>query len=224
MAVAFTVWNRPHYLRQVLDSWAKVRGISDVLLDFWCEPGCAESVAMCEAVDFADRRVRVNPTRLGDWRNVQQSLDGVFEDVPYAIVATDDHLTSSDVLELHAWYRDTYADDQTVLTLVSGRNPGAVEGGPAAVWRSQLMGWLPGFHQDRWEMLTSYWDSANATERGWWGWISERWCFSGDFDILKPALSRAQDIGEIGNRPVVMFDWHRSKCYNEDYPPRNTSS
>ena len=218
MAVVFTVWNRPRYLRQVLDSWAKVRGIGDVLLDFRCEPGCEESVAMCKAVDFADRRVHVNPVRLGDWRNVQQSLDRAFEIVPYAVQATDDHITSADVLELHTWHRDTYVNDQSVLTLCAGRNPEAAEGGPAAVWRGQIMGWLPGFHRDKWAMLTPRWDESNATERGWWGWISEHWCFSAGFYILRPALSRAQDIGEVGSRPVNMFEWHRSKCYSEDYP------
>lgn len=191
-----------------------------MLLDFWCEPGCDESVAMCEAVDFADRRVHVNPVRLGDWRNVQRSLDSVFEVVPYAVVATDDHVTSADVLELYAWHRDAYADDQSVLALCAGRNPDPAEGGPAAVWRGQVMTWLPGFHRDRWEMLAPHWDESNATVRGWWGWISERWCFAGGLDILKPALSRAQDIGEVGGRPVIMFDWHLSKCYSEDYPPQ----
>lgn len=220
MAVALTVWNRPHYLRRVLDSWEKARGIGDVLLDFWCDPGCDEAVAMCEAVDFAPKRIHVNPVRLGDWRNVQQAFSGAFEVAPYVIHSPDDNIASSDILELHAWYRDTYADDQSVIATGAGRNPDPAGGGPAAVWRSQVMSWMSGFHRDRWEMIAPYWEESNATVRGWWGWMSERWCFPGGYDILRPALSRAQDIGEVGNRPVVMFDWHLSKCFSEDYPPQ----
>ena len=221
MAVSLIAWNRPHYLRQVLDAWAKVRGVGDVLFDCWCEPGCEEAVALCESVDYADRRVHVNPVRLGNWRNTQRSMDGSFEVAPYVIQAVDDNVPSADILELHAWHRDNYADDQSVLALAAGRNPDPAEGGPAAIWRTQVMGWLPGFQRDRWEMLSARWDGADHPQRGWWGWISESWCFPCGLDILRPALSRAQDIGEVGSKPLpYSFDMIYSKCFSEDYPPQ----
>ena len=57
MVVTFTVWNRPHYLRQVLDAWSAVRGIGDAVLEFHCEPGCDEAVDLCLGVGFAERHV-----------------------------------------------------------------------------------------------------------------------------------------------------------------------
>ena len=53
LTVAFTVNNRPHYLKETLESWSRVWGIEDTHLIFRCEPGCPEAVQLCESVDFA---------------------------------------------------------------------------------------------------------------------------------------------------------------------------
>ena len=50
--IALTVHNRPEYLKPVLESWAQVRGIERAEMIFRCEPGCDETVALCEAVDL----------------------------------------------------------------------------------------------------------------------------------------------------------------------------
>ena len=71
MVVTFTVWNRPHYLRQVLDAWSAVRGIGGAVLEFHCEPGCDEAVDLCLGVGFAERHVLVNKERLGAAANTK---------------------------------------------------------------------------------------------------------------------------------------------------------
>ena len=220
MAVAFTVWNRPRYLEQVLAAWSRVRGVEDSRLLFCCEPGCEESAEMCRAVSFADASVTVNDVRLGAMLNTKNALDSAFGDSDYAVLATDDFLPSTDVLELHRWHRDNYADDPTVLSLVCGRGV-AAEGGPAAVWRCQVMGWLPGFHQGKWAMLSERWEESARVAGGWYPWIDEQWCFARGYDILLPALSRAQDIGEVGSQPLPCpFDQIESRCFSPHYPPQ----
>lgn len=214
MVVTFTIWNRPAYLRQVLDGWAQVRGVDSVLLQFTCEPGCPEAVELCRAVDFAETRVQVNDNQLGAMLNTQWALDSAFRFAPYAILATDDFLPSDDVLELHAWHRDNYRDDSSVLSLVCGRGD-AVGGGPAAVWRSQIMGWLPGFHVEKWAMLTRHWTESDQVPGGWYPWIDTRWTMGRGYDILLPALSRAQDIGEVGGTGAAP-----SRCFSPHYEPQ----
>lgn len=218
MVVAFTVWNRPHYLRRVLDAWSQVRGISDAVLLFCCEPGCDEAVQMCRDVDFAERQVLVNEERLGATANTKQALDLGCELSDYAILASDDFVPSEDVLELHAWHRDGYRDDPSVLALACWRGI-AADGGPAAVWRTQTIGWLHGFHREKWALLSPVWMESPPGD--WYTWIDEAWCRGRGYDILRPALSRAQDIGEAGYQPLPCpFDQIQSQCFSPHYPPQ----
>jgi hypothetical protein len=217
MAVAFTVWNRPQYLRRVLDAWSRVRGVQDVLLQFWCEPGCEEVVSMCRDADFAAAtHVHVNPARLTINPNTRQALDGAAEHSDYVILGCDDYLPADDILELNAWHRDEYRDDPTVLALVPGRAPHAAAGGPAAVWRTQLMGAVPGLCRDKWQLLSARWDEMGDH---WWQWVDDCWTMGGPgYDILQPALSRVQDIGEVGS--LGERSYTSSHCFSEHYAPQ----
>jgi len=214
VVVAFTTWNRPHYLERVLDAWSRVRGIGSASLLFSCEPGCREVTEMCEAVTFADWTVTVNECQTGAMLNTRRALDAAFRLSDYAILATDDFLPSTDMLELHAWHRDNYRDDPSVLALVCGRGD-AADGGPAAVWRSQVMGWLPGFHAAKWAVLSERWEESARVPGGWYPWIDSRFLLTGEYDVLLPALSRAQDIGEAGGTGAAP-----SRCFSEHYPPQ----
>jgi hypothetical protein len=218
MAVAFTVWNRPHYLAQVLEAWSRVRGISDAVLLFSCEPGCDEAVDLCKGVDFAEGRVLVNSDRLGASLNTRQALDLGCRVSDYVIQATDDFVPSDDVLELNAWHRDRYRDDPSVLSLVCQRQEAGVEGGPAAVWRTQITGWLPGFHREKWQRVSPHWTDPDLE---WYSWIDLAWCQAQGLDILRPALSRAQDIGEVGWQPLpYAFDLIQSQSFSPHYDPQ----
>ena len=217
MVVTFTVWNRPHYLRQVLDAWSAVRGIGGAVLEFHCEPGCDEAVDLCLGVGFAERHVLVNKERLGAAANTKAALDSGCARSDYAILAADDFVPSDDALELHAWHRDSYRDDPTVLALSCQRREAGVEGGPAAVWRTQIIGWLHGFHREKWNLVSALWPPGVE----WYSWIDLEWCQGRGYDILRPALSRAQDIGEAGWQPLPCpFDRIQSECFSPHYPPQ----
>jgi hypothetical protein len=219
LTVSFVIWNRPHYLRRTLDYWSKVRGIQDAVLEFHCEPGCDESVGLCESVDFAERLVLVNQERLGHAMNVQKSMDCALDRTDYAIQAVEDFLPAADLLELHAWHRDNYRDDVTVLALTSGRDVPADGGGLAPVWRSQLIGALSGFHREKWQLLSARWPEGFSN---WWWWVDERWCMTDGWDVLFPALSRAEDIGEFGSTPLPEpWDVMQARsCFIPDPPPQ----
>jgi hypothetical protein len=208
VAVVFPVFNRPHLLDRVLQSWSKVRGVENAVLGFHCEPGCEEAVALCESVDFAARHVYVNAERLGHAENVLRSMDSAFLITDYAIQALDDCLVAADILELHAWHRKNYAADPTVLALTASRDAPAPDADLAAVWRCQLIGALSGFHRPKWDMLAGRWHEGTAN---WWQWVNEHWLQSGPrYDVLFPALSRGEDIGDI----------HFTSCFASDPPPQ----
>jgi hypothetical protein len=202
ITVTMTTWNRPAYLARTLAAWSQVRGVENTVFEFACEPGCDESIALCEAVNWTHRRITVNPVRLGHSANVLAVMNRAFQHphADYAIQAVDDFLPSTDLLELHQWHRDRYVNDPTVLAFRSGTDK-KQEGGLPAVWRTQLIGILSGFHQYKWQMLAARWDEHEQYDNWWW-WIDEAWCIGGHWEILAPAVSRAEDIGEQGANPL----------------------
>lgn len=214
--VTFPVYNRPELLKRVLESWSKVRGVEGVIMEFHCEPSNSGCAALCDAVDFCEKTVWRNPTRLGHALNVLASMNTAFQRTDYAIQALDDFVVSTDILELHDWHRAAYQHDGSVLAMTSGRDVPALpvrrllkEGRDddlAAVWRCQLIGANSGFHRHKWEALAARWSEGAAN---WWGWVNMEWLQSGPgLDVLFPALSRADDIG----------DYHPSSCFVPDPP------
>lgn len=202
IVIAFPVFNRPELLRRVLESWSRVRGIENAVMEFHCEPGCAEARELCRSADFCRSHLFVNPTRLGHHLNVLSSMNSAFTRTDYAIQALDDFVVSTDILELHQWHRTAYASDPTVLALTSGRDVPAQSGAADAVWRCQLIGALSGFHRHKWQMLADRWQEGSAN---WWEWVNLRWLQRpGGYDVLFPALSRADDIGG-GGTPSSCF-------------------
>jgi hypothetical protein len=121
---------------------------------------------------------------------------------------------------LHGWHRDNYKNDETVLALVLGRGL-AAPGGLDAVWRSQVMGWIPGFHREKWAKLSHAWMESDSQPGGWYHWVDHEWCIKRGYDILLPAMSRAQDIGEVGSYPLPYeFSRIQSPSFVPDCPPQ----
>lgn len=210
IAVVFPVYNRADKLEAALKGWSKVRGAENAIFVFRVEPQCDASVAVCEAVDFAEAHTYVNGTRLGHALNVYCSMNTAFLRLDYAIHALDDYVPATDLLELHAWHRDGYFNDSTVLGMSSSRDVSAPFGDFGGVWRCQLIGALPGFHRHKWNRLAERW--AEATDQGWWEWVNREFLQGGPgYDMLFPARSHAMDIG----------DWHpHNGGFQAEVPPQ----
>lgn len=221
MAVVFTVNDRPQYLAESLESWSHVRGVGDVLLKFCCEPGCRESVDLCEEADFADTEVTVNKEKLGSQRNTYEALDAAFAIADYVILAEDDMLVSTDLLELHAWGRDRYRDER-VLCVTAGRGQDAAPGGPAAVWREVVFGWMSGIWRDRWDLIGPDW-TFEYEHQGWDRRLTNYWCLARGLETIMPAESRVQHIGVMGGTHMAAERAHEfeSRCFRPDYPPQH---
>ncbi len=209
IVVTVPTYQRPELLKRTLESWSEVRGVEDAVFMFHCEPGCPEVVSLCKAVDFAERHVLVNKVRYGHAVNVQYAMFYAFTHSDYAVLGLDDFLVSRDILELFSWHRENYQDDSTVLALTAGRDIPAPSGGLAAVWRCKLIGAVTGFHRRQWQILARRW--GEATDTGWWTWVNQEFLQTGPkYDVLFPALSRAEDIG----------DEHPSSCWYQSPAPQ----
>jgi GNT-I family len=227
LTVAFTVTNRPGYLAQVLESWSRVRDIGDAHLIFRCEPGCPETVALCEAVDFAPHTVTVNPRRLGVLANPWHALDDGFKRGDFTVLAEDDLIVSFDVLEYFTWCAQRYRDDPEVLAVTTYQRE-AQPGRYAAVrpvnWELDdgWHFWVWGTWADRWARLRPDWDFTYA-HKGWDWRIRDHWVLGQGLKIMAPAMSRSQHIGRDGGTHASAEQYQAllSRCFYAGVRPQH---
>lgn len=245
MIIAFTVHNRPAYLRETLESWSKVRGIGDHALIFRCEPGCPEAAGICESVDFAPALTVRNHLRLGVLGNPQWAFHhGFFMHAAqrgyplradFVVLAEEDMVVSPDVIEYFAWCQ-RYQDDPGVLGVTTYQHherPGGLPGAGAADWRadSEWHFWVWGTWRDRWDhLLRDSWDltydenGGGPLQRGWDWNIRNRLVLGEGMRMIAPSLCRSQHIGKEGGAHCTpgQFEGLLSSCFaGPDVPPQD---
>lgn len=227
VTVAFTAWNRPHYMREVLGTWSAARGIGGTDLLFRCEPGCPEMVTTCmEAGKFArSSEILLNPQVHGVQRNPYEALSSGFArgGSNFVVLAEDDLAVSTDILEYFSWCAEEFRDDPKVLA-VSARQQHERPGGLGGVVRGDMgdvpMMWVWGTWADRWHNLIAP-DWTFAYEHNGWDWrLHDYWVRELGYEIISPSLSRCQHIGRYGGTHCMpeMFDGLQSRCFVPDVP------
>jgi hypothetical protein len=230
MIIAFTVSNRPEYLRQTLESWSAVRGIGDCHLVFSCEPGCAEAVRICESVTFAPRTVLRNHDRGGvlgnPWRALSYSFGShhafgrYLIDLGFVVLAEEDLVVSPDVVEYFSWSQ-RYAPDRNVLgvtTYQHDERPGGLPGVGPADWSrdNSWHFWVWGTWRDRWEsLIRDYWDftyrenGGGPGQRGWDWALRNNLVIGKGMKMIAPSMARSQHIGKFGGAHCQPQDFER---------------
>lgn len=213
IGIALTANDRPNYFTQTVDSWLNVRGFQDIPpLDKWVfiEPSLVVSDMESEGHRLG-AKVHSNANKLGVLLNPWVALDNMFkprttgcrEEVNYysgpcdfVILAEDDILVSSDVLEYFAWAAEAFEDDASVLTV----NAFSREGGEKDLvtkrdgFASPLI-W--GTWIDRWrDIIRDTWDK-NYTFNGW-DWHLDAIAKENGMKSVMPLQSRSDHIGEFG--------------------------
>lgn len=222
--VAFTATSRPAYLEETLASWRKVRGIGKAHLIFRCEPGHPEVEEICRKADFgASLRVIPNLVTYGVLSNPWHALEtGFVTGADFVILGEDDSPVSDDVLEYFAWAQDTYAADEQVIA-VSAHIQDARGTLGEVVRHDHFTCWVWGTWRDRWEnLLRDDWDH-DYRHKGWDWRITEHWVRRLGYRVIKPALSRSQDIGEFGGVHASPQDFPNavSRCFVPEVPPQD---
>jgi hypothetical protein len=198
--VAFTVNNRPAYLRVTLASWARARGVAAADLIFRCEPGCDEAAELSRATASWSHSTftYINEARRGVLANPWHALeDGFATGAGFVVLAEEDTPVSTDILEFFTWAANTYRDDEDV-TAVCAHQLDAPPGEPGHVYRtSHFSPIVWGTWFDRWDrQLRDSWD-FDYSHKGWDWRINNLLERSGQVAI-SPVLARAQHIGEHG--------------------------
>jgi hypothetical protein len=234
IVVAFTVsGDRQEYLRRSLDSWVRVRGIDAATLLFMVEPSRAFPLA--EFTRWAEEnipcpvKVVANPVQLQCLANTRAAFSGAFGlGASFAVLAEEDIVVSSDVLEYLAWAEEEYRADADVVMVCAhvkesqGAKPWQVTRAP---WFSPL---ICGTWHDRWEdFVLPGWGGLPDNGRGvsadqaWDVHLRGRVRQAGK-SCLFPALSRALHIGEYSTwlslrLSSAMLRGSESTCFSPDY-------
>lgn len=243
MIVTFTVNNRPDYLRQTLESWARVRGARDVTFMFSCEPGCPEAVKVCEEFVVGHEFggvITVNQRRQGVLGNPYAALSRAFSTAEseddFAILAEEDMVVSPDVLEYFTACQSFRLEPEVlgVTTYQHHEQPGGLAGVGPADWTrdDQWHFWVWGTWWNRWRALLKYdWDTTyeenggGPNQRGWdWKIRNTLICPGGvGMKMIAPSLCRSQHIGQYGGSHCTpdQFEGLLSACYaGDDVPPQ----
>ena len=219
---AFPVYNRPHYLAPVLESWRGVRGIEDAYLIYRCEPGCPEVVDLVRTGrPSADGETTVNGWQLGNDQNMPAALtDGFATGADFVIGAEDDVLVAADLLEFMTWAAQHYAEDKSVLaaTAWQGDPPGPLDEVHRQEWFFGGACW--GMWADRWDEVKDHWPPSGTGYDGYlWG-VAQAWGRT----IVQPMATRCKNIGEYGvntrGDARSFADVWASQQFTADIPPQ----
>jgi hypothetical protein len=210
LAVVMTAWKRAGYLRQTLESWANVRGLEALALrrvsldasdgaTQGTMTGMAQHYGWDVTVASKHRGVLVNPV---------ESVSAVFREQPsvdFVILAEEDVIVSTDVLEYFTWAQQ-YRNAPNMLLVCSHpllRYKPVPDPRPHEV--RTFCGFCPlvwGTWRDRWEMfIEPTWDrdySSGGPNDSGWDWNLMRLMALSRKRALVPGQSRSQHIGEEG--------------------------
>ena len=221
--VTFTTSNRPEYAARTLESWEDVRGVSDALLVFSCEPW-QPMIDLVRSVDFAETVVTVNERTLGNESNSRAALAAGFARAgaanAFVIQAEDDVLVAQDTLEYFAWASGRYSDDEGVLTVSGFQN--AVRGGRDEVFRRQwFAACVWGTWRRSWDVVKDAWPPG-PTPHSWDHYLCEEMKRTGTVAV-EPCVTRGQHIGVTGAHgswPEHLAREWEAQQFAADIPPQ----
>lgn len=237
--VVFTGYQRVPYMQQTLQSWREVRGVENCIFDFHLEPGPQQMVELCESVDFTESTwIHQNDQVLGVQRNPYAALmcgfdntaqDNAGRDIttPYprpddfVILAEEDLVVASDVLEWFAWAQNLHSDPN-VLCVTANQFEEQTGGLSGAVYVPWFHCWVWGTWRDRWEDLIAPDWTFEYEHRGWDWRLNDYWCGEKGMVTAAPSMSRSQHIGQYGgvHTSPALFAEQMSRCYRPDVLPQ----
>lgn len=211
-ALFLTAYNRPDYLAQTLESWARVRGLGRWHIVFRVEPSDVqdEILSLIDAfeqkADLASIETILNPERYGVLHHPWVGFEDLFGHFDFVARTEDDLLVATDILEYLEWASEHFqfdADVAAVLGYASGEAGASAADVVVEQWFSPLV-W--GTWRHRWvDVIRDTWDHDYSTFNGTpgnqagWDWnLNTRVLPSLGLLCAHPAVSRSNHIGVHG--------------------------
>lgn len=193
MAVTFTAFNRPRYLRRTLTSWAVAEGANDVPFYFSVEPGQPEVLQICKDFPYTER-VWENAHHRGALGNPWYALDRAFKQGhEFVILAEDDAVVSPDVFDYFEKMAYRFGDQPSILAVCSFNMK--ANGSDSEFHRRRwFASTVWGLSRQRW-MQTIKYHWGFTYEEGEWDRRFVNWLGQDGLSCVFPCISRSQHIG-----------------------------
>ncbi len=218
-AFVLTIYNRPDYLKEVLESFRDVRGWKDWHVLFSIDPSVQQDKILALVGPVArwleeqtDVHIQVNPERYGVLRHPWMVFEQLFNaGYDYVLRSEDDIILGQDVLEYHAWAAKTYKHDEAVgiVTAFSADQQNHDEvhrkiglGSPLAIgtWERVWRGVI----RDTWDHDYS---TGTADTRGWDHNIHLRIFPEKGLHAIIPKHTKVEHIGVWGEHSNPSVFW-----------------
>jgi hypothetical protein len=221
--VAFTVTDRPEYLKKSLESWSAVRGVENWRMVFCIEPTDAVQVMTNAIREFRhpNKQLLFNQERLGALRNPYHAMEVSLDASEFVVLAEDDCLVSSDILEYFSWARDAFQNHMDVLGVCANSKMSYLDGwDPRAVRKeSRFCPSIWGTWRDRWKLILGpTWDHDYSSgdeecESSGWDWnINKRIVTRLEKTFVFPEASRSDHIGKFQGTHMIPQDFPESQA------------
>lgn len=209
--IAMPAYNRAQYLSQTLEALRGCRDLDRFFLVTGEEPGCPETRALFDAVDWMPIVRTVNPERLGCNGNVLATADRANAMAGRFVLLEDDLVPGSDFLSYMAWALDRFRGDASVFG-PTGYHAAKTPPDPAAKATAYLAEWFTGWGwgtwEDRWTRFRREIDVPLVGDVSWDVFLC-RWVVDGArLQEVRPTVGRIQNIGEVGTW-VPSPQWQR---------------
>lgn len=223
--LVFTGFNRPNYLREAIASWNQAGGIQNWDASFSLEPSDVESQMISEFEQLRSKTLtgEVNSTRFGVLVNPFAAMKRSFaRGSDFSVLAEDDIIVSSDVLEYFEWASEEYKEDESVLAIlaysrITSENDPQNRSGVARTKVFCPLVW--GTWRHRWEFpIEPNWDlnyssgRPDGSEAGW-DWNMMRLAVRRGEDFIYPTDSRSNHIGLYGGTHTSPESFPESQAY-----------
>lgn len=221
-AFVLTAYNRPGYMKPVVESLIQVRGWEDWHVLISIEPSESSQEVLSLAAEFVASirnktsfEVVVNPTRFGVLTHPWKVFDRLFNEqgFDYVLRSEDDLVHGQDILEYHKWASTAYEHDEAI----------GIVGGFADDYRDhsrvrRVLGLgtplLIGTWKDRWNgVFRDNWDHDYSTgtpempASGWDVHLNHRVMPARGLHAILPLHTKCEHIGVYGahSNPEIFF-------------------
>ncbi len=193
-AIALTVYRRPQYLRQVLESLKQNTGLDQYTLFIGAEPVDAQVIKICQDIDFIKTDLKINPKVLGVRDNPFQTMQRAFDsgaDLVWQM--EDDVVLSPDASRLiDQYYALPQKEKYLCLNLY---NPDSTDDRSSVVPSKRFSALSMAITRKQWD--TYFKPNYHKDARGW-DWSIDGLLKSTPLNTLLPSLSRSHHIGREG--------------------------
>ena len=200
--ISLLVYNRPHYLKQVLASLEQCKGIENyrllVSIEKESNPECDELV---KQADFCEKIVYKNLEHYGCSLATLFNFERAFEISDTVIALEDDILLAQDALPFFEQTLERYEKAEEVLCLSGFNYHKKYEAAHYfSLFRQQhYTSWGCGYWRDKFNSLIKQDFIKHEQNETWDTEINRRLFLNGKYWQVRPCLSRVQNIGAFGN-------------------------